>query len=104
MNLPKYSPPVRRTGHSPNAFVTISKQPLSQSHPWIVSAPANRERAAGDWQRIGVALAAGFWEALALATECNLPLRLGDGLPIPPAGKTWRDVLGPRLAEWEVMP
>lgn len=104
MRLPVYCPPVRRSGHSPNAFVTISKQPLSQSHPWIVSAPANRERAASDWQRVGVALASGFWEALALAAECNLPLRLGpglDALPVPPAGKTWREVLGPRVARWE---
>lgn len=107
MNLPKYAPPVRRAGDTLNAFVTISHLPLSQSHPWIVSAPANRERAAGDWQRVGVALATGFWEALALSAECNLPLRLGPGLealPVPPAGKAWREILGPRLARWEAMP
>jgi len=107
MNLPKYLPPVRRSGQPSLAFVTISLQPLSQSHPWIVSAPANRERAAGDWQRVGVALATGFWEALALAADCNLPLRLGlgvDALSIPPVGKTWREILGRQIARWEDMP
>jgi hypothetical protein len=95
MNLLKYSPPVRRTGHPSLAFVTIARLPLSQSHPFIVSQPANPERAVSDWQRVGVAFRSSFWEALAIAAESPLPLRLsGLDVPTPPAGLTWRDFLG----------
>jgi len=98
VSLLKYSPPVRRSGQPHLAFVTITRLPLSRSHPFIVSQPANPEWPASDWQRVGVAFRRTFWEALDLATESPLPLRLvGLEVPTPPAGLTWRAFLGRTL-------
>ena len=99
MTLLKYSPPVRRTGPPSLAFVTITRLPISQSHPFIVSQPANPEWPVADWQRVGVAFRSSFWEALAIAAESPLPLRLvGLEVPTPPAGLSWRGFLGQTLA------